>query len=235
MVLNWLSSLWNNRKNLLICVLLIMSFGLAITVNRLCNIKIENDTFIEALEITVNEQTIEKEKLNSEIQDLQTQVSELELKNNTLKKELNDVKVKLKNAKTIYTNTTKIGVFKSYTDYNCLSKSSKQWQLQEKAYTDENGLRKIGDAYLVALGSYYGTEIGTEYTVTLSNGNTFDIMLCDCKKDEHTDSTNRYTLSNGCMIEFYVDNNVLPTEVKTLGTISAIPFFSGGVISIEKK
>jgi hypothetical protein len=234
MVLNWLSSLWNNRKNLLICVLLIMSFGLAITVNRLCNIKIENDTFIEALEITVNEQTIEKEKLNSKIQDLQTQVSELELKNNTLKKELNDVKVKLKNAKTTHTNTTK-GVFKSYTDYNCLSKSSKQWKLQEKAYTDENGLRKIGDAYLVALGSYYGTEIGTEYTVTLSNGNTFDIMLCDCKKDKHTDSTNRYTLSNGCMIEFYVDDNALPTKVKTLGTISAIPFFSGGVISIEKK
>ena len=49
------------------------------------------------------------------------------------------------------------GAFKSYTDYRCLSRSSAQWKLQEQAYTDENGLRKIGDAYLVALGSYYGS------------------------------------------------------------------------------
>lgn len=41
--------------------------------------------------------------------------------------------------------------FKSYTNYHCLSRSSAQWRLQEKAYTDNNGLRKIGNDYLVAM------------------------------------------------------------------------------------
>ena len=236
MILKLLSSLWSNRKNFFICILLITTMILIIAVNRLYNMKSENDTVIKSLEITVNEQTAEKEKLNQTIQDLQTQISELELQNNTLQQKLSESETKLKN--TISANnvsTNQSGVFKSYTDYNCLSKSSKQWQLQQQAYTDENGLRKIGDAYLVALGSYYGTEIGTKYSVILSNGNTFDIILCDCKNDKHTDSTNRYTVANGCIIEFYVDTKVLPAQVKTRGTISAIPFFSGGVISITKK
>lgn len=142
--------------------------------------------------------------------------------------------VKVEATTKTYTKTN-FGIFKSYTDYKCLSKSSKQWQLQEKAYTDENGLRKIGDAYLVALGSYYGTTLGTEYTVTLSNGSVFEIILCDCKKDIHTDSKNRYTIANGCVIEFYVDSSTLPSRVRTMGTISAIPFFSGSVVSIIEK
>lgn len=142
--------------------------------------------------------------------------------------------VKVETTTKPYTKTN-FGIFKSYTDYKCLSKSSKQWQLQEKAYTDENGLRKIGDAYLVALGSYYGTTLGTEYTVTLSNGSVFEIILCDCKKDIHTDSENRYTIANGCVIEFYVDSSILPSRVRTMGTISAIPFFSGSVVSIIEK
>lgn len=126
------------------------------------------------------------------------------------------------------------GLFKSYTDYKKLARNSRQWELQQQAYTDENGLRKIGDAYLVALGSYYGKELGTRYTVTLSNGNSFCIILCDFKNDIHTDSSNRECLVNCSVLEFYVDSSALPKQVKTMGTISAIPFFSGSVVSIEK-
>ena len=126
------------------------------------------------------------------------------------------------------------GMFKSYTDYKCLSKSSPQWKLQEQAYTDENGLRKIGDAYLVALGSYYGVELGTEYVVTLSNGNSFNIILCDVKNDIHTDDLNRECLANGSVLEFYVESSALPQIVKLMGTISSIDFFNGSVVSITK-
>lgn len=126
------------------------------------------------------------------------------------------------------------GAFKSYTDYRCLSRSSAQWKLQEQAYTDENGLRKIGDAYLVALGSYYGTKLGVRYTVTLSTGNQFDIILCDCKDDRHTNKTHQYTAASCCVLEFYVETEKMPKKVRQLGSISAIEEFKGNVISIEK-
>lgn len=129
---------------------------------------------------------------------------------------------------------TGFGKFKSYTDYKCLSKSTPQWKLQEQAYTDENGLRKIGDAYLVALGSYYGKELGAEYTVILDNGNKFDIILCDFKQDRHTDKNNQYCLYNGSVLEFYVETDKMPKKVKQSGDISSIEFFNGGVVSIEK-
>ena len=126
------------------------------------------------------------------------------------------------------------GAFKSYTDYRCLSRSSAQWKLQEQAYTDENGLRKIDDCYLVALGSYYGTTIGTRYTVTLSTGKQFNIILCDVKADRHTNKTHQYTRANGCVIEFYVETETMPKRVRQLGSISAIEGFKGNVVSIEK-
>ena len=131
-------------------------------------------------------------------------------------------------------SNTKFGTFKSYTNYKLLARNSAQWKLQTQAYTDENGLRKIGDAYLVAMGSYYGRTLGTEYTVVLSNGNTFQIILCDFKKDIHTDSKNQATISDGSVLEFYIDNDTLPKRVKQLGDISAIPFFNGGIVSITK-
>ena len=126
------------------------------------------------------------------------------------------------------------GAFKSYTDYRCLSRSSVQWKLQEQAYTDENGLRKIDDAYLVALGSYYGTKLGVRYTVTLSTGNQFDVILCDSKDNRHTNETHQYTVSNNCVIEFYVETEALPKKVRQSGSISAIEGFEGSIVSIEK-
>ena len=126
------------------------------------------------------------------------------------------------------------GSFKSYTDYRCLSRSSAQWKLQEQAYTDENGLRKIGDAYLVAMGSYYGTTLGTKYSVTLSNGNSFTVMLCDFKDNRHTDGNNQVCLYNGSVIEFYVESDKMPSIVRQMGSVGALEQFKGGIVSIEK-
>ena len=125
--------------------------------------------------------------------------------------------------------------FKSFTYYTSLSQHSPQGELQQQAYTDENGLRKVGDYYCAALGSYYGTTIGDKYVVTLSTGKTFKMILCDAKSDAHTDANHQYTVRNGCVSEFYVDRDRLNSMAKSSGNISSIPGFEGDVVSIIKE
>jgi hypothetical protein len=124
--------------------------------------------------------------------------------------------------------------FKSYTNYKLLRADSQQGRLQKLAYSDENGLRKVGEYYCVALGTYYGTTIGDCYIVTLSSGSKFKMTLCDVKADVHTDRNNQYTVVNGCMTEFYVDYSNFNSRAKRAGTISVIAGFEGDVVSIEK-
>lgn len=226
-------------------ILFVVSTAL-ITVNNqrkaLANENAEYLSTIEAYSIEYSELEEKAESYKSEIKDYKSQIKDYEkqIKEYKEKLETTTKPTTTKRATTTTNATTtktksNFGVFKSYTDYRCLSRNSKQWQLQTKAYTDGNGLRKIGDAYLVALGSYYGTTLGTRYTVTLSNGSVFDIILCDSKQNRHTDSTNRVCLSNGSVLEFYVDSSALPSKVRTMGTVSAISYFSGSVVSIVKK
>ena len=123
--------------------------------------------------------------------------------------------------------------FKSYTYYALLNKSSIQWKLQELAYTDENGLRKIGNYYLAAMGSYYSTTIGDMFRLTTDTGAVFDIILCDAKDDKHTDTRHMYTKSNNCMVEFYVDTTVLNGTIKRMGSIGVLPQFNGSIVKVE--
>lgn len=226
---------------------LLIVMGVSLFVAVIAVVTIENKRKVLANDnaeylSVIEEYSIEYAELEDEIKSYKDEIKDYKSQIKDYKAQVKEYKAKLKtatNTTTTQTNTknnsNNFGVFKSYTDYKCLSKSSEQWQLQKQAYTDENGLRKIGDAYLVALGSYYGTELGTRYTVTLSNGSVFDIILCDCKKDIHTDSKNRECLINGSVLEFYVDSSALSRKVKTLGDISAISYFSGSVVSIVKK
>lgn len=124
--------------------------------------------------------------------------------------------------------------FKSYTNYKLLSKSSKQGQLQQQAYTGETGIRMVDDYYCAALGTYYDGNIGDKFLVTLSTGKQFKMILCDVKADCHTDPKHQYTMVNGCMIEFYVDYDVLSSYVKRMGNISYIDGFEGDITCIQK-
>jgi hypothetical protein len=202
----------------------------------LCNINKHLKEDNDALTNTIEDLEAKTQSLKEEKNNLNTYISQLEKNQQAFAEERQQLELKIDDLKRIQSNLIKqnssLGTFKSYTDYRCLSRDSAQWKLQEQAYTDENGFRKIGDAYMVALGSYYGTTLGTKYTVTLSNGSIFQVILCDCKKDIHTDANNQKTLSDGSILEFYVDTSVLPTSVKTSGTISSINFFSGSVVSI---
>lgn len=133
--------------------------------------------------------------------------------------------------------------FKAYMDYNCITDdTTMQWELQQTAYTDEYGLRKIGTDYCVAVGSYYSETVGERFKITLDSDNEFTVIISDLKKDEHTDSSNRYSpvydengdFYSANILEFIVDVNQLHSMVTTLGTVSYYDEFEGNIVSIEK-
>jgi hypothetical protein len=232
---------YNNSILIASCGICVALIGMLVALINVSNQKKvlanENSEYLSVIE----EYSVEYSKLENKANSYRSQIKAYKTQMEKYKEQLETTAkpVTTQLVTTTVINTTEadsdFGVFKSYTDYNCLSRSSRQWELQTEAYTDSNGLRKIGDAYLVALGSYYGTTLGTRYTVTLSNGSVFDIILCDVKQDRHTDSTNRVCLSNGSVLEFYVDSSALPNEVNVMGTVSVIPYFSGSVVSIVQK
>lgn len=148
--------------------------------------------------------------------------------------------------------------FKSYMDYRKLTdETSDQWAMQQEAYTDPlTGVRKIGDDYLVALGTNFGNSVGHRFLITLDSGFSFTVVTGDIKADEHTDDTNTYRSvfrENGehiaNVVEFIIDYDVLSVlfpEVIRDGDVSSlspyernegiegIPNFNGNIISVKE-
>lgn len=101
-----------------------------------------------------------------------------------------------------------------------------------KTTTDETtGIRMVGEYYCAALGTYYGTTKGTKYKVTLDNGNSFKIILCDTKSNRHTDKKHQYAKKNKDVVEFYVDRTKIPAGVN--GNYNRLEQFNGKIQSIE--
>ena len=126
------------------------------------------------------------------------------------------------------------GSFKTYMSYKLITDtSSPQYALQQQAYTDSDGFRRVGDAYCIALGSAFGTEIGTKYKITLDTGITFVGILSDCKDDKHTDDSNRYIEKNGNICEFLVSVNKIDEMSKVMGDMS-YSNLQGGIVKIER-
>lgn len=112
--------------------------------------------------------------------------------------------------------------FKSYMSYKAItSKSSPQYKLQAtRAYTGKYGIRQVDGRYCVAVGSHFGSEIGTIFDLILENGTVIPCILADQKADIHTDSQNIVTKHNGCVSEFIVDTDVLKHSAKIMGNVS---------------
>ena len=126
------------------------------------------------------------------------------------------------------------GEFKTYMDWRKITNVlSDQYALQRLAVTDDQGFRRYQNRYLIAVGSYYSTTIGTEFRITLSSGKVFHAIVGDLKKDIHTDPNNQYIPINGNIIEFIVDTKVLRPEIKRAGDISKEGFI-GKIIKIEE-
>lgn len=134
--------------------------------------------------------------------------------------------------------------FKAYMDYRTITnKNSAQYKyISQNGWSDSQGFMRanadIGisdDYYLIALGSYYGTEIGTKYRFTTNTGNVFYGVLADCKNDIHTNSTNQYTtVGTPNVVEFIVDTRKLNKNVKYHGSANAYSPLKGSIVKIER-
>lgn len=204
-----------------------------ITISKLQDENNQLKTDIQNVQSAYENEVSENEKLNEEIKTLNETIS-------SQKEQINEQNNKIEELQTqdTPTQTQSMNVpsgdtsFKSYTYYTCISRNSAQWDIQEMAYTDENGLRKIDNDYLVAMGSYYTDNLGDRFEITLSSGNTFTVRICDFKDDAHTNSTHQYS-SNRNVIEFYVDKS-LNSKAKQMGDISYIDGFEGSITKITK-
>lgn len=133
--------------------------------------------------------------------------------------------------------------FKTYMDYRCITdKTSAQYELQQFAWTDEDGFRRIGDDYIVAMGTYYAENVGDRFKITFDTDNEITVIIGDIKQDIHTDYFNQYTpiydengiFFSGNVLEFIVDTDVLPKVPRRLGTVSYFNYLKGNIKSIER-
>lgn len=157
-------------------------------------------------------------------------------------------------AKAVNVTYTDMGVpniqsyFKTWMDYRCITdKSSPQYKMvnnisNDWIYTDSEGfLRAIGendlgipeDYYVIALGSYYGTNITNKYRITTNTGNVFYGILGDQKADYHTNSTHQYASMND-VVEFIVDTRKLNKDVKRMGSANVYMPLNGNIAKIER-
>lgn len=129
--------------------------------------------------------------------------------------------------------------FKSYMSFRAITNTqSAQYRLQQKCWTDDEGLRRLGDDYVVALGTYYADHVGQRFEIELSSGTSFTAVVGDIKSNRDTDSTHKYTAMSGGrknVVEFVVDTKKLNSKARKMGDISYISGFSGNIRSIKEK
>ena len=124
---------------------------------------------------------------------------------------------------------------KSYMGYRAItSRGSLQHRLQHsgEVTTDNNGFRRLGDSYVVAMGTYYGLS-GDKLTIELENGKVFDVVIGDTKQNRHTDAKNQYCTSNGSVLEFIVDQGSLHSLSKKMGDVSYADGLDGNIKNIK--
>lgn len=119
------------------------------------------------------------------------------------------------------------------------NRRSVQWDLQQRAVTNQQGLRTYNGYYMVAVGTYWFDYVGQMLRITLSEGKVFYAIVGDVKDDRHTDANNQFTLENGCWVEFIIcgnwrshNSNFCRTAARR-GDVSHLGFW-GYVVTIER-
>lgn len=121
---------------------------------------------------------------------------------------------------------------------------SSQYALQQMCTTGiSTGIRLYEDSegelyYCAALGSAYGRDIGDAWEVTLDNGESFRIIYADYKDDGKTEFFGhpcRNAREQPCtnVIEFIVEWEKLPSEVRTGGSMSKLEWCDGNIIEMK--
>ena len=128
--------------------------------------------------------------------------------------------------------------FKAYMDYRCITDTgSVQYELQQQAYTDERGFRRIGDDYCVALGTGITGGCGERFLIHLDSGYSFTAIVSDVKADCHTDATNCFVPrggNSGNVVEFIIDKNAADPAMLSSGNAGYYADLSGNVTAIER-
>ena len=113
-----------------------------------------------------------------------------------------------------------------------LSKESAQYKLNQSCTTDERGYRKKGEAYLIALGSFYGSTIGDSYQLTFKQKDgsekVIQAVLGDQKADKDTDAKHQYHKSDKSVVEFIMGT-------RSDANIQTIKEDFGTLVSIQKR
>lgn len=127
-----------------------------------------------------------------------------------------------------------------FMDYRTLTDtSSKQWELQQSAWTDWQGFRRIGNDYCVALGTYYG-EIGDRFRVITDKGNSYTVIEADVKGNDAVFYNDYQSWYHVCgdgrsnVVEFIVQTEYLPQEVTIMGDCGTLNYLGGNIIEIAK-
>lgn len=127
--------------------------------------------------------------------------------------------------------------FKAYMDYRCITDtSSVQYDMQQTAYTDSRGFRRIGDDYCVALGTGITGGCGERFAVYLDSGYSFTAIVSDVKADVHTDSTHCYVPrgeNSGNVVEFIIDTDCSDSSMLSSGNAGYYEDLSGNITAIE--
>ena len=228
------SPLWGTIGTILIIILILTTIIVSIQAR---DEYAELKEFGDALSITVNEQTSTIKRLEEENTSLNTVVSQLEEKNVELEAENKTLKEKNTKLQTKTQPATQVNKkdFKSYMPYTAITnKASKQWQLQQSATTDKNGLRCIDSKPMVAVGTGWGLSIGDSAIITCDNGNNFEVVIGDIKANNHTNVENKTTSANNCRCEFIVDYKQLNPTVKKMGNVAVLKQYNGYVTNVQK-
>lgn len=126
---------------------------------------------------------------------------------------------------------------KTYMDYRAItSTNSPQYKLQHSGnvYTDNNGFRRVGDKFIVAVGTYFTSNVGSSLIIKLDSGTTFEAIVGDIKANKDTDNQHIQHSSDGSVVEFLVDTNTLEPAIKKMGncSYSKVYNFKGNIQSI---
>lgn len=197
---------------------------------------------IEAKKNTINNLTHENENLSSNVTRLNNSIAQLEESNSKLQEDngVLDSKVQelLSVIENLKDNIAQMSAskkdFKSYMPYQIITnRSSKQWELQQVAYTNEDGIRCVDGLPMIAIGTGWGLWVGDKVLVTCANGNSFKAIVGDIKSDAHTDEERKTTADNGCRCEFLVDVSKIDPTAKIMGSMAILDKYKGYVVNIE--
>lgn len=224
--------------NIIIVALFIAAICMIIKLDKQ-NAKLNQTNYELTISIDKQKNTIDRltqnnKGLSSEIAQLTGANNKLRDNNNFLEAQIQELLTQVEELENRII-TPSYDDFKSYLPYDAITNQlSKQWQLQQQATTNEDGIRCIDGIPLVAVGTGWGLSVGDIALVTCDNGNSFKVMIGDIKADIHTDAANKTTIASGCRCEFIVDLNKLIPQVKSMGNVAILAKYSGYVVNIEK-